>query len=285
MSNYVEANDSVAFHPGYYVKEIIEERGLGLEEFAARLNVAPGDLNLLIEGEQRLTRGMAEKLSETLGTSVALWLNLQASYDEALSQEEGGPAMLLNHEIVVPSPQDQTEWCNKADAIFLIGPPNSGKSHFARSYLSGHEIVDLYDFQKGRALSSLTDIMETYAQCRDAFVTALNKRGACAPVLEHTLMKAKRRPMYIEAVRSVVGDDVRIVCIYAYPTLEVMRQLDAIDYKNLVDEHPSTSATPAATETLLMYLNEFEVPTTEEGFYKVYGIWATEHCEEGAQEM
>ena len=208
-----------------------------------------------------------------------------SNYDRALSRGEGGSAMLLNGEIAVPSPQDQAEWCNEADAIFLIGPPNSGKSHFARSYLGGHEIVDLYDFQKGRALSSLEDVMEAYAQCRDAFVEALNKRGMCAPVLEHTLMKAKRRPMYIEAVRSVVGDDARIICIYAYPTLEVMRQLDMIDYRNLVDECPSTSATPAATATLLMYLNEFEVPTIEEGFYKVYSIWAAEHCEEGAQEM
>ena len=28
MSNYIEYNDKIAFHPGYYIKEIIEESGL-----------------------------------------------------------------------------------------------------------------------------------------------------------------------------------------------------------------------------------------------------------------
>ena len=28
MSNYIEYNDKIVFHPGYYIKEIIEESGL-----------------------------------------------------------------------------------------------------------------------------------------------------------------------------------------------------------------------------------------------------------------
>lgn len=28
MSNYIEYNDKIAFHPGYYIKEIVEESGL-----------------------------------------------------------------------------------------------------------------------------------------------------------------------------------------------------------------------------------------------------------------
>ena len=27
MSNYIEFNDKVAFHPGYYIKELIDTRG------------------------------------------------------------------------------------------------------------------------------------------------------------------------------------------------------------------------------------------------------------------
>ena len=33
MSNYIEYNDKIAFHPGYYIKEIIEESGLSPKEF------------------------------------------------------------------------------------------------------------------------------------------------------------------------------------------------------------------------------------------------------------
>ena len=36
MSNYIEYNDRIAFHPGYYIKEIVEESGLTQEDFAKR---------------------------------------------------------------------------------------------------------------------------------------------------------------------------------------------------------------------------------------------------------
>ena len=28
MTNYIEYNDTIAFHPGYYIKEIVEESSL-----------------------------------------------------------------------------------------------------------------------------------------------------------------------------------------------------------------------------------------------------------------
>lgn len=37
MSNYIEYNDTVAFHPGYYIKEIMDESGLTQKDFAKRL--------------------------------------------------------------------------------------------------------------------------------------------------------------------------------------------------------------------------------------------------------
>ena len=41
MSNYIEYNDKIAFHPGYYIKEIIEESGLSQKDFAKRLDTTP----------------------------------------------------------------------------------------------------------------------------------------------------------------------------------------------------------------------------------------------------
>ena len=34
MSNYFEYHDTIAFHPGYYIKEIIDESAMTQEEFA-----------------------------------------------------------------------------------------------------------------------------------------------------------------------------------------------------------------------------------------------------------
>ena len=41
MSNYIEHNDTIAFHPGYYIKEIVEESRLTQEDFAKRLDTTP----------------------------------------------------------------------------------------------------------------------------------------------------------------------------------------------------------------------------------------------------
>ena len=48
MSNYIEHNDKIAFHPGYYIKEIVDESGLTQEDFAKRLDTTPKNLSLLI---------------------------------------------------------------------------------------------------------------------------------------------------------------------------------------------------------------------------------------------
>ena len=81
MSNYIEYNDKIAFHPGYYIKEIVEESGLTLEDFAKRLDMTPKNLSILIRGEQSLSIDIATKLSRMIGTTVEYWLNLQNAYD------------------------------------------------------------------------------------------------------------------------------------------------------------------------------------------------------------
>lgn len=86
MSNYIEFNDTIAFHPGYYIKEIIDESGLTQADFAKRLDTTPKNLSMLIRGEQSLSIDIAMKLSRMIGTSVNYWLNLQNSYDALIAQ-------------------------------------------------------------------------------------------------------------------------------------------------------------------------------------------------------
>lgn len=92
MSNYLEYNDKIAFHPGYYLKEMVEESGLTQEDFAKRLGTTPKNLSILIRGEQSLSIDIATKLSRMYGTTINYWLSLQQTYDsmraEFLSVEE-----------------------------------------------------------------------------------------------------------------------------------------------------------------------------------------------------
>ena len=59
MSNYIECNDTVVFHPGYYIEEIMEESELTQKDFAERLDITPENLSLLIHGKQSLSMDVA----------------------------------------------------------------------------------------------------------------------------------------------------------------------------------------------------------------------------------
>lgn len=86
MSNYIEYNDKIAFHPGYYIKEIVEDSGLTQADFARRMDTTPKNLSILLKGEQAISLDIAMKLSRMLGTSVEYWLNLQKNYETLVAE-------------------------------------------------------------------------------------------------------------------------------------------------------------------------------------------------------
>lgn len=99
MSNYIEHKDSVVFHPGYYIEEIVEESGLSQQDFANRLDTTPKNLSKIINGQQSLSVDMAMKLSKMLGTSLEYWLNLQNAYDAVVAEIKS--EAVLEEEIAV----------------------------------------------------------------------------------------------------------------------------------------------------------------------------------------
>lgn len=82
MGNYIEYGDRIIFHPGYYIKEILEESDYTKKDFAKRLNIAPEKLDMLINGKINLSNETVLKLSELTGTSINYWYNIQMAYDD-----------------------------------------------------------------------------------------------------------------------------------------------------------------------------------------------------------
>lgn len=82
MSNIMNYKDIMAFHPGYYVAEIIEDMGVTQAEFAMRMGTTSKTLSQLINGQANISNDLAQKLSTMLGTSIEFWLNLQTAFDE-----------------------------------------------------------------------------------------------------------------------------------------------------------------------------------------------------------
>lgn len=80
--NKIEYEELIAFHPGYYIKDYIEELGITQEELAKRLQTTPKYVSDLVNGRINLTEEMVLKLSIVFGTSTTMWLNLNKKYIE-----------------------------------------------------------------------------------------------------------------------------------------------------------------------------------------------------------
>lgn len=78
----IEYQELIAFHPGYYVKDYIDEQGITQEELAKRLQTTPKYVSDLVNGRINLTDEMVLKLSIVFGTSTKMWLNLNQKYIE-----------------------------------------------------------------------------------------------------------------------------------------------------------------------------------------------------------
>ena len=71
----------IAFHPGYYAKEILDDMEITQSEFAKRLGTTSKTLSELLASRIDLSEDMAGKLSQMTGVSLDTWLNLQKQYE------------------------------------------------------------------------------------------------------------------------------------------------------------------------------------------------------------
>lgn len=91
MGKEVEYKSLIAFHPGTYVEEIVDDLNMNQAEFAKRLGVSAKTISKIINGEDSVSVTTASKLAKVTGISMQTWLNLQAQYDtkvEAINNQK-----------------------------------------------------------------------------------------------------------------------------------------------------------------------------------------------------
>ena len=143
--------------------------------------------------------------------------------------------------------------------VIVAGPSCAGKSHFIKEYFPRHRVIDLFEFQRDITIS-IPAVMKSYEQCRDALVEAVQHHENV--VLEHTLLKAIRRKMYIDAIKEVTDEPIEIYFLFPCMTkhMEYAQQRDA-----------------GWTANELQNMRDIaEFPTVEEGFHAVHIIEDTE---------
>ena len=82
----VEYKDLIAFHPGQYVEELIEDYNVTQKEFAERLGISEIKLYKLVNGEESISNDIARKLAKITNISIITWLNLQNAYDVKIAE-------------------------------------------------------------------------------------------------------------------------------------------------------------------------------------------------------
>ena len=83
-------NGLPAIHPGEFLREILEERGVSQAQFARAIGVAPMRISHIVKGARPVTAELALLFGKAFGQTPQYWLNLQAAHDLKLAQRAIG---------------------------------------------------------------------------------------------------------------------------------------------------------------------------------------------------
>ena len=84
--------------------------------------------------------------------------------------------------------------------IFVMGPSCAGKSTFIKKNFPDMKVLDLFEYEE-RIGFSIPAIKEAYKQIEKDLVNCVKNNEDI--IMEHTLLKAIRREVYIKAIKEV----------------------------------------------------------------------------------
>jgi addiction module HigA family antidote len=69
------------FHPGEFLSEEMEARGIRQIDLANHLGLSKTEINLVVHGKRGITVPLAVMLEKIFGISAETWMNLQVKYE------------------------------------------------------------------------------------------------------------------------------------------------------------------------------------------------------------
>jgi len=74
-------------HPGQVLQEVLKEAGVTVNALALSLRVPANRIGAIVKGQRGITADTALRLGRYFGTSAQIWMNLQAKYDLAATED------------------------------------------------------------------------------------------------------------------------------------------------------------------------------------------------------
>ena len=84
-------DNEMIFHPGYLIKNIMDEEGKDIKEMVQLLGLTEKEITALINAEISITDDMIDRIVKNYGKSKELWKNFQNKYDLKMKELEENP--------------------------------------------------------------------------------------------------------------------------------------------------------------------------------------------------
>ncbi|WP_022796811.1 HigA family addiction module antitoxin [Bavariicoccus seileri] len=157
MSSECVYKDLIAFHPGSYVSDIIDDLNITQSEFAERLGTSSKTISKIINGEESISNDMANKLAKLTGVSIKTWLNLQSSYDIKMMEIENAQN------------EDEQHLCDLVDFQYFKNNGFVDKKRYSkkekivelRKLLNFSNLSSLFEFNSAVSYRNTQDFSET----------------------------------------------------------------------------------------------------------------------------
>jgi len=94
-------------HPGKFLADELAALNMTPTQLAHELHVPPNRIYQLLSGKRAMTADTALRLSQWLGTSAELWLNLQKLYELRRTEQQMGDEIKRTVKHRQPSPAEQ----------------------------------------------------------------------------------------------------------------------------------------------------------------------------------
>ncbi|MFI4969330.1 MAG: HigA family addiction module antitoxin [Lysobacterales bacterium] len=93
MSIPATVNGLPPIHPGYYLREILEDLGMSQAAFAGAIGVSPMRVSHIVREQRPVTADLALRFGRAFGQSPQFWINLQSSYDLKIAERKAGAGL------------------------------------------------------------------------------------------------------------------------------------------------------------------------------------------------